>query len=212
MKLVLFGPPGAGKGTQAKMMVGHYKIPQISTGDLFRENLGKKTPLGIKAKSYMDKGELVPDEVTTAMLKERIAQPDCGKGFILDGFPRTISQAEALDGLTKIDKVINVTTRDETIIKRLSSRWMCRKCGAIFGIDIPPKKKGVCDRCAGELYQRDDDKVEAVKNRLKVYYENTHPLIEYYEKRGLMFTVDGEQPVEKVFERVKEALGRPSSA
>ncbi|MBI4149801.1 adenylate kinase [Candidatus Woesearchaeota archaeon] len=206
MKLVMFGPPGAGKGTQAKMLVEHYKIPQISTGDLFRENLSRQTSLGLKAKAYMDKGELVPDDVTIAMIKERIAQPDCKKGFILDGFPRTLPQAKELDKLMKIDKVVNVTSKDETIIKRLSSRWLCRKCGAIFGIDIPPKKKGICDKCGGELYQRDDDKPEAVKNRLKVYYENTHPLIEYYEKKKLLFTVDGEQPIDVVFEKIKMAI------
>ncbi len=206
MKIVMFGPPGAGKGTQSKLLVEQYKIPQISTGDLFRENLGKQTPLGLKAKGYMDKGELVPDEVTIAMLKERIAQLDCKNGFILDGFPRTLLQAEALDALVRIDKVINVTSKDATIVKRLSSRWLCRKCGAIFGIDVRPKKKGVCDRCSGELYQRDDDKPEAVKNRLKGYYESTHPLIRYYKKKKLLFTVDGELPIDVVFGKIKDSI------
>ena len=191
----MFGPPGAGKGTQSKLLVEYYKLPQLSTGDLFRDNLGKQTPLGIKAKSFMDKGELVPDEITIDMIKDRIAKSDCKNGFILDGFPRTIGQAHALEKLMKIDKVINVTSNDETIIKRLSSRWICRKCGAIFGLDIPPKKQGVCDKCEGELYQRDDDKPEAVKNRLKGFYEHTHTLIEYYEKKELLFTVDGELPI-----------------
>lgn len=211
MKIVMFGPPGAGKGTQSKLLVEHYHTPQISTGDLFRENLGKQTPLGLKAKAYMDKGELVPDGVTIAMLKERIAQPDCKHGFILDGFPRTPPQAEALDKLVKIDKVINVTSKDDTIVKRLSSRWMCKKCGAIFGIDVPAKKQGICDTCGTELYQRDDDKVEAVRNRLKVYYENTHPLIDYYKKKNLLFTVDGELPIETVFAKIKKMLEKKRS-
>ncbi len=206
MKIVMFGPPGAGKGTQSKLLVEQYRIPQISTGDLFRENLSKQTPLGLKAKGYMDKGELVPDEVTTSMIKERIARPDCRNGFILDGFPRTLPQAEALEKLMTIDKVINVTSEDKTLIRRLSNRWMCKSCGSIFGLDIPPKKKGVCNRCGAALYQRDDDKPEAVKNRLKVYYENTHPLIEHYGKKGLLFTVDGELPIEDVFEKIKQEI------
>ena len=208
MKIVMFGPPGAGKGTQAKMLVDHYHIPQISTGDLFRKNLSEKTPLGIKAKLYMDGGELVPDEITIGMIKERIAEPDCKNGFILDGFPRTLPQANALEKLMTVDKVVNVTTSDALIIKRLSHRWLCKTCGSIFGLDMPSSEAGICDRCGGGLFQRDDDKPETVKNRLKSYYESTHPLIEYYEKKGSLFTVDGEQPVEKVFEKIVKVLGK----
>jgi len=206
MKLIMFGPPGAGKGTQAKKLMLKFSIPQISTGDLFREHLDNETELGKKAKGYMDKGQLVPDEITIGMLKERMTKGDCAKGFILDGFPRTIPQAEALEGLTQIDKVINVTTKDDTIVKRLADRRLCKNCGAIFGGKVPPKIEGKCDECQGELYQRDDDKEDTVRARLKTYHESTAPLIDLYQKKGILVTVDGEQEVENVFDAILKAL------
>jgi len=198
MNIVLIGPQGSGKGTQAKLLKDKFKIPHISTGVMFRENIAKKTELGLKAKAIIDSGKLVPDEITTAMVKDRISKDDCRKGFILDGYPRNLSQAKALDTFAKIDYVVDVEITDALAIKRLSSRRQCRVCGAIYGIDIPSKKPGICDKDGGELYQRDDDKPEAIKKRLDVYHRETEPLIDYYKEKGVLVRIDGSQPVKKI--------------
>jgi adenylate kinase len=200
MKLIFLGAPGAGKGTIAKMTAEKYSIPQISTGDLFRENMAGETELGKKAKEFIDKGELVPDEITVGMLKERIAKEDCQKGYILDGFPRTIPQAEAFESIDKVDKVINFEVTEETVMKRLTTRRTCKGCGAIFNVvTIPPKVEGVCDKCGGELVQRSDETEEVIKNRLVVYHEQTAPLVDFYRKKGLIADVDanptGPEPI-----------------
>ncbi len=193
MKLIYLGPPGVGKGTIAKLTVEKYGIPQISTGDLFRENISKETELGKKAKEYIDKGGLVPDEVTVGMVKERLSRDDCKNGYILDGFPRTIPQADALEGFEKIDKVINFVAPDELIIKRLASRRTCKACGAIYNlVTVPPKEEGKCDKCGEELFQREDDNEETVKKRLETYKEQTEPLIAYYKEKGMIADVSGE--------------------
>ena len=202
MKLIFLGPPGVGKGTIAKMMAEKFGIIQISTGDLLRAAVKEGTELGLKAKEYMDSGALVPDELVIDLLKERITKPDCEKGFILDGFPRTIPQAEALDerGI-EINKVLNFVAKKETIIQRLSGRRTCKKCGAIFHItNIPPKVEGVCDKCGGELSQRDDDKPEAIENRLVVYEKQTAPLIDFYRNKENLVDIDTEQEISKILD------------
>ncbi len=212
MKIIMLGAPGAGKGTQAQLIVEEYKIPQISTGDIFRANLKEGTELGLQAKVYMDKGELVPDELTCALVVDRISQDDCKDGYILDGFPRTIPQAEyltkALDERgEKMDYAIDIEVPDENIINRMAGRRVCLKCGATYHIkDIPPKVEGICDVCGSELVQRDDDKPETVKNRLEVYHEQTQPLIDYYTGQGILHAVDGTLPMEEVFDKIKEIL------
>jgi len=214
MNLILLGGPGAGKGTQAKLIVEEYKIPQISTGDMLREAVKQGTELGKRAKEYMDKGELVPDEVVIGIVRERIKQPDCEKGFILDGFPRTITQAEALDKMLdeidkKIDAVVNIHVPEEEIVKRIVNRRTCKKCGAIYHlIYSPPKEPNKCDKCGGELYQRDDDKEETVRERLRVYKQQTEPLIEYYEKKRILYNVDGTKDINGVFEEIKSVLSK----
>jgi adenylate kinase len=213
MKIIMLGAPGAGKGTQAKMIAERYQIPHVSTGDIFRANIKNGTELGKQAKEYMDKGLLVPDELTVKILLDRVAQPDCKNGYVLDGFPRTIPQAEVLDeALTKlsesIDYAVNVEVPDENIVKRMSGRRACLKCGATYHIEhIPPKQEGICDTCGSELVLRDDDKPETVQNRLKVYHEQTQPLIDFYTAKGVLKTVDGTQPMEKVFEDITSILG-----
>ncbi len=213
MNLIMLGPPGAGKGTQAKMLVDKLGIPQISTGDMLRAAVAEGTELGKKAKEYMDKGQLVPDEVVIGIVKERLAKPDCEKGFILDGFPRTVPQAEALDGILeemgrKIDYVINIVVPDEEILKRLTGRRTCKKCGAMYHVVYnPPKKEGVCDKCGGELYQRDDDKEETIKNRLKVYADQTAPLVEYYRGKGVLVDIDGTKGIDDIFQDILKAIG-----
>ena len=213
MKIVMLGAPGAGKGTQAKMIAAKYGIPHVSTGDIFRANIKNGTELGKEAKSYMDKGALVPDELTVRILLDRVAQEDCAKGYVLDGFPRTIPQAEVLDAeLTKlndkIDFAINVDVPDENIVRRMSGRRSCPSCGATYHIvHIPPKQEGVCDKCGAALVQRDDDKEETVKNRLKVYHEQTQPLIDFYEKKGVLQNVDGTVDSEEVFAAIVKILG-----
>jgi adenylate kinase len=205
MKIIMLGAPGAGKGTQAKQLADKYVIPHISTGDIFRANIKEGTELGKKAKEYMDAGALVPDELVCDLVVDRIQKEDCANGFILDGFPRTIPQAEALtDALAAIgssmDYAIDVDVPDENIISRMGGRRACLSCGATYHIvNIPPKKEGICDRCGAEIVLRDDDKPETVKKRLDVYHEQTQPLIDYYQKQGILKTVDGTQPMDAVF-------------
>ena len=213
MKIIMLGAPGAGKGTQAQMICDKYNIPHISTGDLFRSNIKNGTELGKKAKEYMDKGQLVPDELTVELLLDRVAKEDCKNGYVLDGFPRTIPQADVLDKeLTKLgDKVdfaINVDVPDENIVRRMSGRRACLKCGATYHIEhIPPKQEGICDRCGSELVQRDDDKPETVQNRLSVYHEQTQPLITYYNGKNILKTVDGTKDMNDVFADIVKILG-----
>lgn len=213
MKIIMLGAPGAGKGTQAKQIADKYSIPHISTGDIFRANLKAGTELGKKAKEYMDQGLLVPDELTCDLVMDRIAQDDCKNGFVLDGFPRTIPQAEALDkALAKIDQkmdyAIDVDVPDDNIINRMSGRRACLNCGATYHIvSIPTKQEGICDRCGNPVVLRDDDQPETVKKRLNVYHEQTQPLIDYYQKQGILKSVDGTQPMESVFGAIVEILG-----
>lgn len=213
MKIVMLGAPGAGKGTQAQKIAEKYDIPHISTGDIFRSNIKAGTELGKKAKSFIDQGLLVPDEVTIGMLLDRIHESDCKNGYILDGFPRTIPQAESLtEALAKsgeaIDFALNVDVPDANIVNRMAGRRACLKCGATYHIQFAaPKKEGICDKCGSELVLRDDDKPETVQKRLEVYHEQTHPLIDYYEKKGVLHTVDGTQTMETVFENITDILG-----
>ncbi len=213
MNIILLGPPGAGKGTQAKMLVEKYGIPQISTGDMLRAAVKAGTQLGLEAKKYMDKGELVPDEVVIGLVKERLQEPDCAKGFMLDGFPRTVAQAEVLDKELEamgksIDHVICIEVPSEELIARLTGRRTCKECGAGYHLKFdPPKVDNVCDKCGGELYQRDDDNEETVKARLKVYEEQTFPLIEYYDKQGKLRRIDGVGEIKTIFERITKVLG-----
>lgn len=212
MNIILLGAPGAGKGTQAKKIVEKYGIPHIATGDILREAVAKGTELGKKAKEYMDRGELVPDEIVIGIVKERLQQPDCEKGFLLDGFPRTLKQAEALDEMLKelgksIDAVIYIDVPEEEVVKRIVYRRTCRNCGAVYHlIYAPPKEPNKCDKCGGELYQRDDDKEETVRQRFKVYMENTAPLIEYYEKKGILYKVDGTKSIDEVWQQIDAIL------
>ena len=214
MKIVLLGPTGAGKGTQAEILVKKLLVPHISTGDMFRAAISNGTELGKEAKSYMDKGQLVPDEVTVGIIRDRIAQSDCKEGFLLDGFPRTIAQAAALDDLmrdmsTSLDAVLNISVPLYRLIDRLTGRRMCRKCGTIYHLLYnAPEVENVCDACGGELYQRDDDKEETVKSRLSVYEKQTAPLIEYYEKQGILHTINGDQPINAVMVELGKALGQ----
>ena len=209
MKIIMLGAPGAGKGTHAKGIVAKYKIPTISTGDIFRQNIKEGTELGKKAKGYMDAGELVPDELVC----DRLAKDDCKDGYILDGFPRTIPQAEALTEALKkqgtaIDYALDIEMEDQAIIDRMAGRRVCAKCGATFHVvNIPPKKEGVCDNCGGELELRDDDAPETVKKRLNVYHEQTAPLIEYYKKQGILHEIDGTLGIDGVAAKVAEILG-----
>jgi adenylate kinase len=192
MNFIFLGPPGAGKGSLAVKVAEAYKIPHISTGDMFRAAIKAQTPLGVKAKAIIDAGGLVSDEITCGLVKERLAQDDCKNGFILDGFPRTIPQAEALEGICPDVTVVNFVIKDEIVIKRLSTRRVCRKCGANYNIlTVPPKKEGVCDQCGGELYQRDDDKAESIAHRMDVYREQTEPLIAFYRDRNKLTDIDG---------------------
>ena len=213
MKIIMLGAPGAGKGTQAKMIADKFGIPHISTGDIFRANIKNGTELGKKAKEYMDKGQLVPDELTVEILLDRVAADDCKNGYVLDGFPRTIPQADVLDKeLTKLgDKVdfaINVDVPDENIVRRMSGRRACLKCGATYHIEhIPPKQEGICDTCGSELVLRDDDKPETVLNRLKVYHDQTQPLIDFYTERNVLKTVDGTRDMKDVFADIISILG-----
>lgn len=207
MNLIFLGPPGAGKGTMAFRAKEHYSIPHISTGDLFRAAIKNQTDLGKKVKSIIDAGDLVPDELTTAIVEERLKQGDTAKGFILDGFPRTLPQAESLKKIINIDTVVNFTVTEEEVIRRLSGRRVCRSCGESFHVEfIPPAKEGVCDKCGGELYTRDDDRIEAIKNRLSVYASSTEPLISFYRNEGTLKDVDSAQHPDQVFEDLKKIL------
>ncbi|HAI92659.1 MAG TPA: adenylate kinase [Butyrivibrio sp.] len=213
MKIIMLGAPGAGKGTQADKICAKYNIPHISTGDIFRANIKNNTELGQKAKSYMDKGELVPDELVVDLVVDRIKADDCANGYVLDGFPRTIPQAEALDAALaaindKVDYAINVEVPDENIINRMSGRRACVACGATYHIvHIPTKVEGICDKCGAELILRDDDKPETVKNRLNVYHEQTQPLIDYYTAKNVLHEVDGTKAMEDVFSSIVSILG-----
>ena len=209
MKIIMLGAPGAGKGTQAKMIAEKYSIPHISTGDIFRYNIKNGTELGKEAKKYMDQGLLVPDELTVKILLDRVAQDDCKNGYVLDGFPRTIPQAEVLAKLgDRIDYAINVEVPDENIVKRMGGRRACVNCGATYHIEhVPPKKEGICDNCGSELILRDDDKPETVKNRLSVYHKQTQPLIDFYNGKGVLRTVDGTVDMKDVFNAIVAILG-----
>ncbi len=213
MKIIMLGAPGAGKGTQAKMIADKYGVPHISTGDIFRANIKDGTELGKKAKTYMDQGLLVPDELVVDLVVDRFKNDDCKNGYVLDGFPRTIPQAEALDAaLAKtndsMDYAINIDVPDDNIITRMGGRRACVGCGATYHVvNIPPKKEGICDRCGGELILRDDDKPETVKKRLDVYHEQTQPLIDYYTKKGIIKDVDGTKAMDDVFKAIVSILG-----
>jgi adenylate kinase len=212
MRIVLVGPPGAGKGTQARMLQETFAIPQISTGDLLREAVKEGTILGKQAKTYMDAGDLVPDQLVTAMVEERIQRQDCASGFLLDGFPRTIAQAEALDQALaklrqKLDGVISIVVPRQELVERLSGRWVCKSCSAMYHERFsPPRKSGVCDRCQGELYQRNDDNAETVNARLEVYERSTAPLIGYYRNHALLCEIDGTGEPKEVFQRITNVL------
>ncbi len=213
MKIIMLGAPGAGKGTQAKMIAAKYGIPHVSTGDIFRANIKGGTELGMEAKKYMDQGLLVPDELTVKILLDRVAQDDCRNGYVLDGFPRTIPQAEVLDKALAelnetVDYAINVDVPDENIVNRMGGRRACVKCGATYHIvHVPPKKEGVCDVCGEALILRDDDKPETVLNRLKVYHDQTQPLIDFYNNKGVLRTVDGTVSTDDVFASIVTILG-----
>ena len=214
MFLVFLGAPGAGKGTQAAVVAGKIGVAHIASGDLFRQALEKGTELGKLAKSYMDKGTLVPDEVTVQLIAERLNEPDCKGGAVFDGFPRTIDQAKALDKMmakrsSTIDKAVYIEVPESALLKRLTGRWICRKCQTPYHeVNSPPKVKGVCDKCGGELYQRSDDTEATIKERLKVYFAQTTPLLDYYKASGKLVSVDGNQDIKKVSEMILEALGR----
>jgi adenylate kinase len=214
VRLVLVGPPGAGKGTQAQFIASHFAIPKISTGEIFRANVSEGTDLGLEARKYMDAGDLVPDEVTIGMVKDRLAQDDAQTGFLLDGFPRTVRQAEVLDELldpmeAPLDVVLELVVDDDEVVRRLSGRRTCHQCGHVWHLDFdPPGAEGICDRCAGELFQRDDDSEDTIRHRLEVYADQTSPLIGYYGDKGLLRGVDATGPVEDVTERAINALRR----
>lgn len=212
MRIIMLGAPGAGKGTQAKIIADEYGIPHVSTGDIFRANIKNGTQLGMEAKQYMDQGLLVPDELTVKILLDRVAQEDCQNGYVLDGFPRTIPQAEVLDKALEelsetVDYAINVDVPDENIVRRMGGRRACPSCGATYHIEhIPPRTEGVCDACGQELVLRDDDKPETVQNRLNVYHEQTQPLIDFYKAKGVLRTVDGTMDMKDVFAAIRAIL------
>jgi len=209
MKLIFLGAPGAGKGTLAGTVSRALKIPQISTGDIFREAVKNGTDLGGKVKGIMERGELVPDDLTVELIRERMSRPDTRGGYILDGFPRTVPQANALAEFQTIDGVINFQIPDDVVIRRLSGRRVCRSCGAIYHVDnMPPKKENVCDSCGGELYTRDDDKIEAIRNRLQVYRRQTEPLIAYYRELGLLHDIDSSESVEHSQVQIERIIHR----
>jgi len=212
MNLVLLGPPGAGKGTQAERIADMFSIPHISTGDIFRENLRRGTDLGLEAKNYMDRGELVPDDLVIEIVKDRLSAADCGRGFILDGFPRTVAQADALHAMlaqagTPIDHVLNIQVPEDIVVARLTARRTCNACGSVCHLLYdPPQEDGVCDECGGELYCREDDGEETVRARLEEYEEKTRPLIDYYRGKGLLRDIDGGEEPEEVFEAIRAII------
>jgi len=212
MRLILLGPPGAGKGTQAKLLAEKFNIQQISTGDILRQAVKNKTKMGLKAKSYMDQGKLVSDNVVIGIIKDRLDNADCSKGFILDGFPRTIQQAESLSQALKqmeidIDYLIDIEIDFNYLIQRLTGRWTCRECGEGYHkMSNPPKKKGVCDKCDGELYQRDDDKEETIQKRFEVYRKETEPLKDYYQKNGKLNAIKGDGDIQEIFSRITNLI------
>ena len=212
MRLIIMGPPGAGKGTQAAMIAERYSIPHVSTGDIFRKNLKEGTPLGLKVKEYMNKGLLVPDETVVEIVKDRLSEEDCRKGFLLDGFPRTVAQADALDQVLEemnmeLDHVINIDVAKEVLVEREVGRRVCKKCGSTYHVKYnSPSRPGLCDECGGELIQRDDDKEETVTKRIEVYLEQTKPLINYYAGKGLLLSIDGGQDIAEVGEQIVKAL------
>lgn len=212
MRIVLLGPPGSGKGTQARMMVEMYGIPHITTGDLLREEVAKGTGVGKIAKPYMDRGELVPDEVVTRMLEERLSQPDCADGFVLDGYPRNMNQAESLDIIldrlgVKLDCVLNILVDDEEIVRRLTTRRICPSCGAIYNLrNKPPKREGICDQCGGEVIQREDDKEEVIRRRLEVYKKQAEPILEWYREKSLLRDIRGDVGLQALPGEIKRVL------
>jgi len=212
MNLVLLGPPGAGKGTQAAAIVDHLGVPHISTGDMLRAAVAKGTEIGLKAKAIMDAGELVPDEVVISIVAERLAEDDCAKGFLLDGFPRTVGQAESLDGILtaagkQMDKVICYEVGDDVVVQRLGGRRMCRKCNAGYHVEyIPPQQDGVCDKCGGELYQRDDDQEATIRDRLSVYHAQTAPLVEYYQAKDVLVPIPADRDIDEIRSATLRAL------
>jgi adenylate kinase len=213
---MLLGPPGAGKGTQATLVSQGAGVAHVATGDLFRENIRNQTELGMQAKAFVDRGALVPDELTVRMLLDRLDRPDTQKGVLLDGFPRTVDQARALDEALKersqaVDQVLYINVGEEEVVRRLAGRWTCRQCGAVYHqVFSPPKQPGRCDQCGGELYQRDDDKPETVRNRLTVFNQQTAPLIDYYKKQGKLLEVNGEQEADAVGRDLLKAAGLPA--
>ena len=212
MTLILMGPPGAGKGTQAELIKASYPVTHISTGDMFRDAVQEGTELGLKAKSYMDKGQLVPDEVTIGIVEERLAQPDCKEGFLLDGFPRTTAQAEALDEVMskqqrRIEAAINISVPEEVLIQRTTGRVSCTRCKSVYHVVFnPPQQSGICDKCGGELIQRSDDEEETARKRLQVYQQQTSPLLDYYEEHGILHNIDGNRDAMQVFADIQEVL------
>jgi adenylate kinase len=209
MKLVIFGPPSAGKGTQAQRLSKKYGIPQIATGDLLREHVAKKTPIGIKVKEILDAGKLGPDDLIVQIIKDRVSQPDCTNGYLLDGFPRTMNQAKELEKMTDIDLVLNIGVDTEVLVERAVGRRICPKCAAVYHIIFnPPKQPRICDKCGSQLIQRDDDKEETVRKRLKVYQDQTAPLIDHYRKMGKIMDIDGSLGIDGVFEQMVRAVER----
>lgn len=214
MNLILLGPPGAGKGTQAQMIAERYSIPQISTGDILRKAVKENTPLGLKAKDFMERGQLVPDEIVIGIIEERLKESDCNRGFILDGFPRTINQAEGLHQILSkvgksITKVINIEVDNEELVRRLAGRRICKNCGAMFHVIFnPPKKEGICDRCGGPLYQREDDNEDTIRKRLKEYEKKTSSLVQYYKRKNKLFSVNGVGSKEQIFNQILNLLNK----
>lgn len=214
MNLILLGPPGAGKGTQAQMIAERYSIPQISTGDILRKAVKENTPLGLKAKDFMERGQLVPDEIVIGIVEERLKESDCSRGFILDGFPRTINQAEGLQEILSkigksITKVINIEVDTEELVRRLTGRRTCKNCGAMFHVIFnPPKKEGICDRCGGPLYQREDDNEDIIRKRLKEYEKETSSLVQYYQGKNKLFSVNGVGSKEQIFNQISNLLNK----